>query len=116
MRTDTGDDRLLINALRKLLPPYEGSDMVLYRSETRENRDHQTYGISWSAQPGLAKSMVKEDAPRVLLKANVPANAIMAEIRNDDDRYAENEFLVDRTALPENAVQVVRSPPKPFAA
>ena len=110
IRTDSGDDLLLIMALRKLLPPYKGGDMILYRDETRHNRDRRTYGISWSAQPGLARSVTKETKSRIMLKAMVPAKAIIAMVPRVRDRYRENEFLVDRTCLAENSVQVADGP------
>lgn len=111
IRTAGRDDLKLIKTLRKLMPPYEGNGvMTLYRSETILNRNKHTYGISWSAQPGLAKSMVKEEEPRILLKASVPASAIITFVPGKEDRYRENEFLVDRRYLPANAVAVVRQP------
>ncbi len=109
IRTDVRDDLRLMKALRKLLPPYDGPDMILYRSETRDNWDRGTYGISWSAQRVLAKSVAKEGVPRILLRAKVPAKAIVAKLSLDRDRYNEDEYLVDRRFLTNDSVQLVGS-------
>lgn len=42
----------------------------------------------------------------MLLRANVPASAIITHI-SDCAGHIEEEFLVDRCGLPENAVRVI---------
>ena len=46
IRQSVNNDILLIDALRKLLPPYRGGDKLLYRGESAENYKRGTYGLS----------------------------------------------------------------------
>ena len=117
LRQEANDDLLLIAALRKIMPPYTGGDMILYRGETAHNRDHLTYGVCWSAQKHIAHQHAERglcrcaDGGSRLLRATVPASAIITHI-GDCAGHIEEEFLVDRCGLPENAVRVMKAFPR----
>lgn len=117
LRQEAYGDRLLTEALRKLLPPYRGGDVTLYRGELFNNRVRRTYGLSWTPLRKVAVAFADNDMRRhapggtVLMKAEVPASAIIAKIARGHDRYRENEFLVDRRGLKPDAVRVVKAYP-----
>jgi hypothetical protein len=114
VRAPHGGDLLFIMALRKVMPPYTGGDMTLYRGETAANRANLTYGVCWSAQKGIARQHAERGYCRYsrggskLLCAKVPASAIITHI-GARDGHIEEEFLVDRRGLPENAVRTVEA-------
>lgn len=117
LRQEAYGDLVLIEALRKLLPPYRGSDMTLYRGELFNNRARRTYGLAWSSRQKVAvayaENRMHRNAPRgtVLIKAEVPASAIIAKVPRGRDRYGESEFLVDRTGLKPGTVWVLQRYP-----
>jgi hypothetical protein len=47
IRTEVGNDPLLIDALRKLLPAYAGGPMTLYRGESLTSLQRRTYGSGY---------------------------------------------------------------------
>lgn len=112
IRGEVGDDLLLIAALGKLLPPYRGPALRLYRGELSDNRRRGTYGLSWSLSievaDGFATSPVRRqaDGGTVLLRAVVQPEAIICMIPKTDDIYGEAECLVDRRLL--TRVEVLR--------
>jgi hypothetical protein len=98
------------------MPPYTGGDMTLYRGETASNRDNHTYGVAWSAQRYIALQHAERvrryaEGGSRLLQAKVPASAIITHI-GASAGHIEEEFLVDRRGLPENAVRVIKVFPK----
>jgi hypothetical protein len=48
IRCEIGDDPVLIDGLRALLPPYVGDPVRLYRGDSAWNRRRRTYGVSWT--------------------------------------------------------------------
>lgn len=115
LRQEAADDLLFIDALRKIMPPYKGRDMTLYRGETASNRDHHTYGPCWDAQRYVARQHAERGFCRQseggsrLLQAKVPASAIITHIGSYRPNSAEDEYLIDRRGLPENAVRCVEA-------
>jgi hypothetical protein len=104
IRLAIDDDLLLIEALRKLLPPYGGSDMTLYRGECMPNRKRRTYGPSWTSSKNVARDFAEifhrcSDGGAVLLKARVPKVNIIAKLNKGYDPLQEREYLVDRRNL-----------------
>src|SRR4051794_29135699 len=49
LRSNIGDDLVLLPALRVLLPPYTGGSVRLFRGDSFGNRLRRTYGMSWSS-------------------------------------------------------------------
>jgi len=114
IRPAVGDDLLLTDALRKLLPAYKGGRKTLYRGETAANRARDTYGLSWTPLLNIAKGfctgmnqLCRPKGGMVLLQADVPAPAIIAAVR--EGYYHEREYLVDRRGLKQDAVSVVKA-------
>jgi len=118
LKQETGNDLLFIRALRKLLPIYRGGGMTLYRGETFGNRRHRTYGVFWSASKGIAEDFASDPFRRrakggsVLLRAEVPQDAIIAKLFKGYDPYEEQEFYVDRRKLKPGSVHVLKSWPQ----
>jgi hypothetical protein len=106
LRQEVGDDRLLMRGLRILLPPYTGPAMLLYRGESWKNRCRRTYGPPWSTSQAVAEDYAAtgdvslSHGGSVLLRTLAPPAAIIcAPILECEDRYGEQEYLVDRSRL-----------------
>ena len=119
IRSEVGDDKVLIDALRKLVPPYKGPSRKLYRGDCFTNRKHRTYGLSWSAERDVAECFAHNiyqsfEGGSVLLETIAPLDAIICAVPADNSAHAvEEEYLVDRRRL--TSVRVLeRYPPKPF--
>jgi hypothetical protein len=116
IRGEVGDDLLLIAALGKLLRPYRGPSLTLYRGELSDNRRRRTYGLSWSLSIDVADGFASSpgrrqaDGGSVLLRAVVQPEAIICMIPKTDDIYGEAECLVDRRLL--TRVDVLRRYPQ----
>jgi hypothetical protein len=105
IRLEVGDDRILIQALRAMLPPYDGPDLTLYRGDSAWNRRRRTYGLSWSGSREVADSFAAGALWRscrggsVLLQAQVPAEAVISAPALLANGHGEDEYLVDRRHL-----------------
>jgi hypothetical protein len=99
------DDLVLADGLRMLLPKYRGPAIHLYRGENFTNRRRRTYGLSWSASADVARCHAKGCLCRsslggsVLLETMASADAIICRVPKSQDRYSEEEFVVDRRHL-----------------
>ena len=103
------DDLALADGLRVLLPRYRGPARRLYRGESFRNRCRRTYGLSWSASRDVARQFANRyyrssDGGSVLLEGFASRSAIICAPALIDDRYGEEEFIVDRRRL--SAVRV----------
>jgi hypothetical protein len=111
IRQEVDDDLLLARALRVMLPPYTGPAITLYRGEGFRNRKRRTYGLAWSRQVEIAREFARTGLWRttnggsVLLEVTAPSEAIICEVPETDDSYAEKEVIVDRRHL--RAVKVL---------
>jgi len=99
----------LIRMLRKVLPPYRGPSLTLYRGHGAFNHQHRTYGLSWSADSAVAAGFARGkwrtwEGGSVVVQSAVPARAIIAQVPDD---YEEQEFLVDHRDL--GAVSVLQT-------
>jgi hypothetical protein len=104
VRQGIGNDIVLINALRCLLPPYEGPPMMLFRGDSLWNRRRRTYGVSWTAERAVAEAFANGlwrtcEGGSVVVQTEAPASAILARIPDGEDSYGEAEYLVDRRRL-----------------
>ena len=110
LRCETGDDLVLMSALRKLLPPYTGGGLTLYRGDGALNRRRRTYGLSWTTSREVAEAHAgvfwrTTQGGSVLLRVDAPAEAIIcAPLMHTEDNYGEEEYLVDRRQLRRVAV------------
>lgn len=125
-----GDNRVLCDAARILLPRYRGSTVRLFRGAGTTERRRRTYGVSWSTDVAVAERFAEErrvmDCGSVLLETLAPPKAIICEIQYPEpftqeeietfkrehpegetsEYHEEREYIVDRRYL--NAVKVVR--------
>jgi hypothetical protein len=105
IRQEVGDDLALVDGLRSLLPVYDGPARTLYRGDSARNRRRRTYGAAWSASMDVALSYAATgmwrtfDGGSVLLEAFAPREAIVCAPGLLDDRYGEQEYIVDRRLL-----------------
>ena len=104
IRQETDDDLTYLKGLRALLPSYDGPPVPLYRGERATNRRYRTYGPSWSADRDVARSFAITASAQsrgggVLFAAVVEPAAIIAAPAILDDRYGEQEYIVDRRFL-----------------
>jgi hypothetical protein len=111
IRGEVGNDRILVRALRILLPRYAGPGMTLFRGDSTFNRRRKTYGLAWSADEDVADGFAQSlwlhmKGGSVVLRAEVPAAAIIAAIDKATDHCGEREFFIDRRFL--KKVEVLR--------
>jgi hypothetical protein len=104
IRSEVGDDLILIDGLRSLLPHYTGPGMTLYRGEGALNRSRRTYGLAWTASREVARHYARGDwqetkGGSVLLQAYAPNEAFICAPGLINNRYGEQEYLVDRRRL-----------------
>ncbi len=98
-------DLILADALRVLLPMYRGSAKHLYRGESLHNRSRRTYGLSWTASIEVARNHAMKGIARtakggsVVLETLAPKEAIICKVPRTQDRYHEEEYIVDRRYL-----------------
>lgn len=118
VREKIDDDRLLISALRQLLPAFVGAEtgkcLALYRGENVDRYQAGRIGLCWSATRGTAEmfgsglnAMVGQGG--CLLKAYAPAHAIIAGPNAHSRWLGEEEYLIDPRLI-ENIELVVRYP------
>jgi len=98
-------DLVFLAGLRILLPKYDGPAIRLYRGESFHNRSRRTYGLSWTAGIEVAREFAQSrlhqtsNGGSVLLETLAPPDAIICAPFLLDNRYAENEYIVDRRCL-----------------
>jgi hypothetical protein len=104
LRAAAATDLELINALRVLLPPYDGPALRLFRGDGAINRRRRAYGASWTTSPEVAEAFAVNrsvDYPdgTVLLETEAPAGAIISATWLLHNDYGEFEHVVDRRRL-----------------
>jgi hypothetical protein len=110
IRCEVGDDLVLINALRALLPSYVGNPVRLYRGDSAWNRRCRTYGLSWTTNINVARSFARGiwrtyEGGSVVVTTMATADAIISVMGAEDDHYEEEEYLVDRRRLKVDIVE-----------
>ena len=120
LRSMVNHDLRLLDGLRTLLPPYQGAELILYRGDSARNRSRRTYGFSWTFSVDVARSFALGGwqtfrGGSVLLRATVPATAVICAPGLHDDRYGEAEYLVDRRLL-KSVTVIERFEQRPMAA
>ncbi len=121
IRSNVSDDKLLVDVLALLFPPYTGSDIILYRGESFANRKYRRYGLSWTssleAGQQFALDQSKDNlAGAVLLRANIPAKAIIADVHKYNPEGYEFEYIVDRRYLKGIRIDVLERLPSTLRA
>lgn len=101
----TNGANVLAAGLRVLLPPYTGPALMIYRGDSWFNRCRRTYGLSWTASIEVGRHFAADTIWRtcvggsVLLETMAPADAIVCAPGLIDDRYAEQEIIVEPRRL-----------------
>ena len=111
IRDDVGDDDLLLDALRLLLPKYDGPDKRLYRGDTKLAHESGAHGWAWSSSPKVALSFAEAAQAHpegaVLLAVDAPVKSIFcAPAQHSHIRDGEDEYLVDPRVLADRGIQV----------
>ncbi|WP_430231785.1 hypothetical protein [Paraburkholderia tropica] len=83
IREEIGDDKLLVQLLREVLPRYEGPSLTLYRGESAERFHGGRIGLCWTSQRHTAEMFgaglnAYYPGGGVLLSATVDAVAILS--------------------------------------
>ena len=104
LRSEVSNDLILVDGLRKLLPPYEGPTVTLFRGESAWNRRRRTYGLSWTTDLVIAEAFATDRASRyeggaVLLQAEAAPAAVICVPTHFGIENAEAEYLIDRRLL-----------------
>ena len=104
IRASVSNDLILADAYRLLLPPYTGPGLRIYRGDSARNRRHRTYGIAWSTDINVAGSFAEKicaetERESVVLETHAPSAAIICAPKEHDNRFGEDEYLVDRRRL-----------------
>jgi hypothetical protein len=106
IREQLTDDSIVFDALRVLLPSYDGPGLLLYRGESWERHEKQAYGTAWSGRRDIAAMFASGlNAPKegggVLLSTVATASAIIAGPGRHSKFLGEEEYVVDRRQLGE---------------
>lgn len=104
MREKVKDDCSLCDVLRNLLPPYEGSEMTLYRGEIATQYDNEVIGFAWTTKYEKARGYARglhslQPGGGILLESLVPAEAIISDLRELSHIRKEFEIVVDPQGL-----------------
>jgi len=89
--------------------------MTLYRGESRARWKRRTLGLSWTADPVVAKKFATDgrqciEGGSVILSTVAPPEAIISYLDVESDRYGEVDYFVERRLL--GAVRVHESFPQ----
>ena len=99
MREQIADDKLLLEALNRFLPPYEGGDMKLFRGENLTRWTAGRIGFSWTPAEKIGRMFGRglnaAISGGVLLYAEVPAKAILAGPNEHSKGLEEDEFTIN---------------------
>ena len=114
VRAAVANDAIMIDALRILLPVYQGLGQSLYRGENLDRWLANNIGFGWSLDreigrmfgEGLAAS---EGTGGILLSADAPREAIIAGPNAHSETLGESEFIVDPRLL-QNIREIERYP------
>ena len=96
---------LLLDFLRAVLPRYAGPSLTLHRGTSFQERRRRTYGSSWTANEAVARHIAEKDKCRtvlggsVVLKTDAPASAVICAPALVNNRFQEDEYIVDRRRL-----------------
>lgn len=115
IREQTADDTLLVQTLRRWLPPFHGDGLVLYRGESAERVTHKQYGLCWTTKIEVASMFASGlnavlPAGGVLLRAFASRDAVISGPGRHSVYLGEAEHTVDPANLT-NVEVLGRFPP-----
>ena len=116
LRELVDDDALIIDMLWVWLPRYQGPDMVLYRGKNIDRFEAGRIGTAWSDKQETAEMFAgglnAVGKGGVVLRATVPATAIIAGPSKHSLYLGESEFTIDIRKVTEFET-VCTFPPSP---
>jgi hypothetical protein len=106
IRREVADDVVLLDALRRLLPAYEGPAVRLYRGEPWKDFSVRHHGMCWSADQDAAAVYARglnamEEGGGVLIETLAPVDAIISKATTTGVCGWEFEYVIDRRRLNE---------------
>jgi hypothetical protein len=104
IREKVGDDRMLLNALRILLPRYDGPVVSLYRGENTDRWTQGSLGFAWTLREDIARMFARGlnagyGKGGILLSTDAPTEAIIAGPSRHSVYLDEHEYVVDPRCL-----------------
>lgn len=103
IRERFADDKRLLCLLQTLFPPYSGDGLVLFRGENVDRFENNRLGLCWTPKVKVAQMFGSGlnacGAGGVLLKAFVPASAILAGTHPHSVYLGEHEVTVNSSSL-----------------
>jgi hypothetical protein len=92
-------DRIIVDVLRRFLPPYTGIGLTLYRGELELRHKESSYGISWTCNLHTARVFASRreqlEGPGVVLKMQTSPEMIVAAPTDHSHYLGEDEYVVD---------------------
>jgi len=106
IRREVAHDVVLLDALRRLLPAYDGPKVRLYRGEPWKDFSVQHHGICWSSDRQAATIYARglnamPGGGGVLIETIAPTDAIISQAATTGVCGWEFEYVVDRRRLEE---------------
>jgi len=101
IREQVSDDRVLVQFLRKVLPPYRGASLVLFRGESSERFSAGKVGLSWSKDRDIAEMFaggLNSHGGGLVLRATFPPEGIIAAPNAHSVYLGEHQYTVDPSA------------------
>ncbi len=101
IREQVANDRVLVQFLRKVLPPYRGASLVLFRGESRERFSAGKIGLSWSKHRAIAEMFaggLNSHGGGLVLRAAFAPEAIIAAPSAHSVYLGEHQYTVDPSA------------------
>jgi hypothetical protein len=99
IREQVGDDRLLVQLLRHLLPPYDGAAVLLFRGENHDRWTRGAVGLGWTKDLEVARMFGRGvnavHSGGVLLRAHFEPGAIISGPNWHSNHLGESQFTVD---------------------
>jgi hypothetical protein len=99
IREQISNDRVLVDLLRHMLPPYQGKDMTLFRGENLDRWFSKELGLAWTSQLHIAEMFASGlnavDSGGVLLEGQFKREAIICGPNTHSAYLGENQFTVD---------------------
>jgi hypothetical protein len=93
------------SAIRDFVEGARAGDGDLFRGDSMYNRRRRTCGLAWTESIEVARQYAEQGFCRtceggsILLETTAPPEAIICATAMFGDRYAEQEYVVDRRRL-----------------
>ena len=104
IREAVNDDEAMARILRRILPPYEGHPLTVYRGEQAARAERGEVGFNWAADRKVAEMFASGlctlcPGGGVLLQAMAPVEALISGPSAHSAHLGENELVVDPSRL-----------------